>query len=67
MTKLKLTAEPGQHGMTMTRDFDAPRDLVFKAYTDPELIPQWWGYGGRDDHRRRYGRTEGWHVALHTP
>ena len=25
------------------RVFDAPRDRVFAAYTDPELIPQWWG------------------------
>src|SRR5690606_24831933 len=23
--------------------FDAPRELVFKAFTDPNLIPQWWG------------------------
>ena len=27
----------------MTRDFDAPRELIFSAYTDPELIPHWWG------------------------
>jgi uncharacterized protein YndB with AHSA1/START domain len=27
----------------ITREFDAPRDLVFKAMTDPALIPQWWG------------------------
>jgi DNA-binding NarL/FixJ family response regulator len=25
------------------RVFDAPRDRVFAAFTDPELIPQWWG------------------------
>jgi uncharacterized protein YndB with AHSA1/START domain len=25
------------------RVFDAPRELVFKTYTDPALIPQWWG------------------------
>jgi uncharacterized protein YndB with AHSA1/START domain len=25
----------------MTRTFDAPRDLVFKTITDPNLIPQW--------------------------
>jgi len=29
--------------IAMTRVFDAPRELVFKAYTDPEAIPQWWG------------------------
>lgn len=29
--------------IVMTRVFDAPRELVFKAFTDPNLIPQWWG------------------------
>jgi len=29
--------------IVMTRVFDAPRALVFRAYTDPTLIPQWWG------------------------
>lgn len=29
--------------IVMERIFDAPRELVFRAYTDPELIPQWWG------------------------
>ncbi len=27
----------------ITRDFDAPRNLVYKAYTTPELIKRWWG------------------------
>jgi uncharacterized protein YndB with AHSA1/START domain len=27
----------------MTRIFDAPRELVFNAYTDPALIARWWG------------------------
>jgi uncharacterized protein YndB with AHSA1/START domain len=27
------------------RVFDAPRELVFRAYTDPTLIPRWWGPG----------------------
>jgi uncharacterized protein YndB with AHSA1/START domain len=26
-----------------TRTFEAPRDLVFKAFTDPKAVPQWWG------------------------
>lgn len=32
--------------LTIVRVFDAPRDLVFKAWTDPELITQWWGPNG---------------------
>lgn len=27
----------------LTRIFEAPRELVFKAHTEPDLIPQWWG------------------------
>jgi uncharacterized protein YndB with AHSA1/START domain len=46
MTKLNLVAEPGKHEIIMWRDFDAPHELVFKAYTDPALIPQWWGNSG---------------------
>jgi len=29
--------------IVMAREFDAPRELVFKAHTDPELVPKWWG------------------------
>ena len=29
--------------VVLTRIFDAPRELVFRAHTDPDLIPQWWG------------------------
>jgi uncharacterized protein YndB with AHSA1/START domain len=43
MTKLQITAEPGAPQIVMTREFDAPRDLVFRAYTDPELLVQWLG------------------------
>ncbi len=45
MGKLNVTAEPGKHEIIMTRDFDAPRELVFRAYTDPTLVPRWWGPG----------------------
>jgi uncharacterized protein YndB with AHSA1/START domain len=45
MTKNKtvVTAEPGKQDILITREFDAPRELVFKTYTDPKLISQWWG------------------------
>jgi uncharacterized protein YndB with AHSA1/START domain len=35
--------EPGMQGITITRVFDAPRELVFKAFTDPKLVEQWFG------------------------
>src|SRR5712692_9827489 len=34
---------PSDREIVMERIFDAPRELVFKVSTDPELIPQWWG------------------------
>jgi uncharacterized protein YndB with AHSA1/START domain len=40
-----LVIEPGKQEIVMTRTFDAPRELVFKTITDPDLIPQWWGPG----------------------
>jgi uncharacterized protein YndB with AHSA1/START domain len=33
----------GDREIVATREFDAPRELVFKAVTDPTLIPEWWG------------------------
>ena len=45
--KKTLTLElPSDREIVMTRVFDAPRELVFKACTDPNLIPQWWGLRG---------------------
>ena len=32
--------------MTITRVFDAPRELVWKAWTDPKYVIQWWGPKG---------------------
>jgi len=43
MGKLQITAEPGKQEIVMTRDFDAPVEKVFKAYTDVEMIKKWWG------------------------
>lgn len=43
MNKTNLVAEPGKHEITVTRVFNAPRELVFKTFTDPELLPKWWG------------------------
>jgi len=37
---------PTDREIHIERIFDAPRDRVFAAMTDPELIPQWWGPHG---------------------
>jgi len=45
----KLTIEtPSDREIVMTRVFDAPRQMLFDAFTKPELVPQW--LTGRPDH-----------------
>jgi uncharacterized protein YndB with AHSA1/START domain len=44
--KTIVTAEPGKQEVFVTREFDAPRELVFKAHTDPKLYAQWLGPRG---------------------
>jgi uncharacterized protein YndB with AHSA1/START domain len=39
---------PGEREIHVERIFDAPPERVFTAYTDPELIPQWWGPRGTE-------------------
>jgi uncharacterized protein YndB with AHSA1/START domain len=38
-----ITAAPSTHEIVLTHDFDAPRELVFKVFNDPELVSRWWG------------------------
>jgi uncharacterized protein YndB with AHSA1/START domain len=39
----KIAAEPSKQEIILTREFDAPQDIVFKAFTDPKLYTQWLG------------------------
>ena len=41
--KIKVHAENGTQEITVTRTFDLPVELLFKAYTKPELVEQWMG------------------------
>jgi uncharacterized protein YndB with AHSA1/START domain len=34
---------PSDREIGMTRVFDAPRELVYQAYTNPNHVPHWWG------------------------
>ena len=40
------TTTAADRELVVTRVFDAPRELVFEAFTDPEHIPHWWGPHG---------------------
>jgi uncharacterized protein YndB with AHSA1/START domain len=81
MGTLTVTADPGTPFIDMTRDFDAPRELLLRAHTDPELVQQWLGphkyemvidhYDARDggsyryEHRDREGNVHGFHGCFH--
>jgi uncharacterized protein YndB with AHSA1/START domain len=42
-----------QHILTMTREFDAPREFVFQAFVEPEQLAAWFGPVGVDSPRDR--------------
>lgn len=41
--KTKIDAKDGQQDLTITREFDLPLELLFKAFTEPEIVEQWMG------------------------
>ena len=41
--KTKINAEDGKQELTITREFDLPLELLFRAYVDPEIVEQWMG------------------------
>lgn len=41
--KTKIHAEDGKQELLITREFELPLELLFKAYEDPEIIEQWMG------------------------
>src|SRR5829696_7409703 len=41
--KTKISAEDGKQELMITRDFDLPLELLFKAYVEPEIVEQWMG------------------------
>ncbi|HET7677021.1 MAG TPA: SRPBCC family protein [Candidatus Limnocylindrales bacterium] len=43
MDTTRITAEPGLPYVDMEREFDAPPELLLRAYTEPELLVQWLG------------------------
>jgi len=76
-----IIAEPGVPFVEVAREFDAPRELIFRAFTEPELLVQWLGprrmimtidrYDVRDGGSWRYthrdgdGNEYGFHGVFH--
>lgn len=43
---MKVIAEPGEPRIVVIRTFNAPRELLFRAYTEPDLVKRWLGPTG---------------------
>ena len=56
--KTKINAPDGQQDLVITREFDLPIDLLFKAYEEAELVEQWMGTKVLKLENRRHGS---WH------
>jgi uncharacterized protein YndB with AHSA1/START domain len=81
MSDMKVVADPGTHDIRITRSFDAPRELVYRAYTDPDAVRQWWGLRESDTivdrlearpggswrfvERDKEGNEDGFHGVFH--
>ena len=65
MSKTEYVMEPGSFEIDMTRVLDEPRELVFKAYTDPKLFAQWWGPRGYTNRIDKFEARRGgeWRVV----
>lgn len=44
----RLIAKPAESSLTITREFDAPRELVFRAYSEPGLYARWYACEGME-------------------
>ena len=61
------TTSDAERGYTLTRTFDAPRALVWRALSEPDLFSQWFGAGtdGVDIHQWDFEPGGQWRATMH--
>ena len=62
--KTKIHAGDGQHDLVITREFDLPLELLFRAYVEPEIVEQWMGTKVLKLENRKHG---GWQFETSDP
>jgi uncharacterized protein YndB with AHSA1/START domain len=69
MSEVQITVVPGRPQVLITREFDAPLDLVVRAHVEPDLLAQWWGPRGPEIIVDRYEVRDGgrWRVIHREP
>jgi uncharacterized protein YndB with AHSA1/START domain len=67
-TRKAALSTPSDREIRIERVFDAPRDLVWQAFTDPKLVAQWWGRGNKlVVERLEVERAGHWRFVEHAP
>lgn len=62
--KTKIHAEDDRHDLVITREFDLPVELLFKAYEEPEIVEQWMGTKVLKLENKKHG---GWEFETSDP
>lgn len=62
-------ADEAARSIVTTRVYDAPRELVFAAWSDPDRIAQWWGPNGFTTTTSEFDMRPGgvWRFVMHGP
>lgn len=66
MSNTNVTKDAANKTLVVERVFDAPRDRVWRAWTDPEILVQWWGPRGWETVNKRFEFEPGgvWHYCM---
>jgi uncharacterized protein YndB with AHSA1/START domain len=65
-TRKAMVTRTGEREIRIERTFDAPRDRVWRAFTEPKLLAQWWGRGNKLDIERDEVKRGGhWRYVEH--
>jgi uncharacterized protein YndB with AHSA1/START domain len=56
--KTKIITEDGKQEIFITREFDLPLDLLFRAYAEPEIVEQWMGTNVLKLENKKHGSYE---------
>jgi uncharacterized protein YndB with AHSA1/START domain len=68
-TKTSAASPTAEREIVLSREFDAPRDLVWKAWTDPAQVGHWWGPNGFTitNHEMKVRPGGAWRLTMHGP
>jgi len=64
-----MTSSIGANEIVSSREFEAPRELLFQAWTNPDLLARWWGPKGFTNTFHEFDMKPGgtWRFVMHGP